>query len=341
MNFSAFDLNLLRVFNAMMIELSTVRAAERVGLTQPAVSAALGRLRQILHDDLFVREGNRMVPTPRALALQEPIRAALRQVEDVLTSGSGFEPASAERNFFIGGSDYVSTFLLPRLIRSVRREAPRVTLQMLDFLPARHVFSGLTEGRVDVAVERAMDAPEWINHALLHLSFVVCLARKDHPVLARSGTAPGERIPPDIYCAIPQVILSTDGSKVGSIDPELRRIGLSRNVEVTVPHFQAVALAAASSDLLGNMPIHFARYAARLLNLNLYLTPVDPPIVEMRMYWHRRLEQDPAQAWLRRKISTAMAFDTVYPPVNLTTADTLPWEPEISRSRPGDARREA
>ncbi len=265
MNFAAFDLNLLRVFHAMMIESSTVRAGERIGLTQPAVSAALGRLRQILHDDLFVREGNRMVPTPRALALQEPVRSALRQLEDALSSAVGFDPATTERNFFIAGSDYVSAFLLPRLIRSIRPEAPRVTLQMLDFLPARQVFAGLTEGRVDVAVERGMEAPEWINHVMLHLSFVVCLARKDHPLLSKSGAVPGERIPPEVYCAIPQVILSTDGSKVGSVDSELRRLGLIRTVEVTVPHFQAVALAAASSDLLGSLPIHFARYAARLL----------------------------------------------------------------------------
>lgn len=326
MNFAGFDLNLLRVFDAMMIELSTVRAGERVGLTQPAVSAAIGRLRHILHDDLFVREGNRMVPTPRAIALQEPVRTALRQLEDALFSGTVFDPATTDRNFLVAGSDYVSTFLMPRLLRLVRSEAPRATLQMLDFLPARQVFAGLTEGRVDVAVEREMEAPEWISHAMLHRSFVVCIARKDHPLLVLSETVPGGRLSPEVYCAIPQVILSTDGSKIGSVHPQLHRLGLSRTVEVTVPHFQAVALAVVGSDLLGSLPIHFARYSARLLNLNLYLPPFDPPIIQMRMYWHRRLEQDRAQAWLRNKIATAMTFDTTYPPANLATADTLPWD---------------
>lgn len=325
MNFAALDLNLLRVFNAMMIELSTVRTGDRIGLSQPAVSSALGRLRQIVGDDLFVRDGNRMVPTPRALALQEPIRSALRQLEDALSSVVGFDPATSHHNFLIAGSDYVSTFLMPWLASSLKSEAPRITLQMLDF-PPRQVFSVLSEGRVDVAVERQLDPPDWIGHRTLYRSFVVCLARKDHPALLSSGTAPGERIPPDVYSAIPQVILSTDGSKGGSVDPELRRIGLSRSVGITVPHFQAIALTAASSDMLGNLPIHFARYAARLLNLELYLPPVDPPIVEMRMYWHRRLEQDPAQAWLRRKIVTAMNFDATYPPVNLTTPISLPWD---------------
>jgi DNA-binding transcriptional LysR family regulator len=324
-NFAALDLNLLRVFNAMMIERSTVRAGERVGLSQPAVSSALGRLRQILHDDLFIRDGNRMVPTTKALALQDPIKAALQQIEDALSTALGFDPAITDRNFVIAGSDYVSTFLMPQLARTAALEAPRVTLQMLDFPPSQ-VFSLLSEGRVDVAVERGMDPPDWICQETLFRSFVVCIARKGHPVLARSGIAPGTRIPPDVYCAIPQVILSTDGSKAGSMQEALGRLGLSRRVAMTVPHFQAVALAAAGGDLLGNVPVQFARYSARLLDLDLYLPPVAPPIVEMRLYWHRRAERDPALDWLRKKIASAMDFDTAYPPAELGKAEKLPWE---------------
>ena len=275
MNFAALDLNLLRVFDAMMMELSTVRAGGRLGLTQSAVSAALGRLRQIMQDDLFVREGNRMVPTPRALALQEPIRTALRQMEEALSSAAGFDPGTADRDFVLAGSDYVSAFLMPRLARVVRPEAPDVTLQMLD-VPAQQVVPFLSKGRVDVAVERQMETPDWIGHAALYRSFIVATARKGHPALARQGIAPGDRIPADVYCTIPQVILSTDGTKTGSVDPELRRLGLSRSVRMTVPHFHAVAIAVASSDLLGNVPVHFARYAASLLDLNLYLPPFDP-----------------------------------------------------------------
>jgi DNA-binding transcriptional LysR family regulator len=325
MNFAALDLNLLRVFNAMMIDLSTVRAGERVGLSQPAVSSALGRLRQIIGDDLFVRDGNRMVPTPKALALRDPIRSALQQMEDALAQALTFDPATADNNFIIAGSDYISTFLMPRLAQSLGLRAPGVAVQLLDFPPNR-VFELLSEGRVDVAVERGLEPPDWIHQATLFRSFVVCIARKGHPVLSRSGIQPGERIPPELYCAIPQVILSTDGSKAGSMQQELRRLGFSRRIGMTVPHFQAIALATAGSNLLGNMPIHFARYAARLFDLDLYLPPVDPPIVQMRMYWHRRLERDPAQSWLRIAIQSAMDFDTPYPPPNLAKAEKLPWE---------------
>lgn len=325
MNFAALDLNLLRVFDAMMIDLSTVRAGERVGLSQPAVSSAIGRLRQLTGDDLFVRDGNRMVPTPKALALRDPIRAALRQIEDALSQATSFDPATAQHDFVIAGSDYVSTFLMPRLANSVAAAAPRVTVQLLDHPPNR-IFDLISEGRVDVAVERGLEPPEWIHQVTLFRSFVVCIARRGHPALSRGGVEPGSRIPHDLYCAIPQIILSTDGTKAGSMQRELQRLGLHRRIAMTVPHFQAIALATAGSDLLGNIPIHFARYAARLLDLDLYLPPVDPPIVQMRMYWHRRLERDPASTWLRAAIRSAMDFDTPFPPPTLRRADKLPWE---------------
>jgi DNA-binding transcriptional LysR family regulator len=322
-NFASLDLNLLRVFDAMMLELSTVRAGERVGLTQPAVSSALGRLRHITRDDLFVREGNKMVPTPRALALRDPVRNALRQLEDALASTAGFDAAAAEENFLIAGSDYVSTLLMPALVRSVICDAPGVTVQMLD-VPANRVFASLSEGKVDVALERKMEAPEWIGQRALFCSFVVCVARKGHPSLVKGGIAPGARIPLELFCSIPQVLLSTDGSKAGSLDAGLRERGASRMIRATAAHFQAVALAVASSDLLGNLPIRFAQYAARLLDLDLYLPPFDPPIIQMCMYWHRRLERDPAQIWLREKIVAAMDFDTAYPPANLSSSEKLP-----------------
>jgi DNA-binding transcriptional LysR family regulator len=252
---AALDLNLLRVFNAMMIDLSTVRTGERVGLSQPAVSSALKRLRQIMGDDLFVRDGNRMVPTPKALALREPIRSALQQMEDALTQAVTFDPATADNNFMIAGSDYISTFLMPRLASSKRLEAPGVTVQLLDYPPNR-VFELLSEGRVDVAIERELEPPDWIHQETLFQSFVVCIARKGHPALSRSGIEAGGRLPPELYCEIPQVILSTDGSKAGSMQRELRRLGFSRHIGMTVPHFLAIALATAGSDLLGNMPIH-------------------------------------------------------------------------------------
>ena len=222
MNFAALDLNLLRVFDAMAIELNTTRAGERVGLSQPAVSSALGRLRHIIGDELFVREGNRMVATPRALTLREPIREALRQMENALSSVARFDPAAATQIFRISGSDYFSALLMPRLAAAVMPEAPGVTLQMLDH-PSSEALRLLGEGAIDMGVDARFDLPEWVCSQTLFQSFIVSVAPKNHPVLAKAGIQPGSRIPPEIFCAIPQVLMSMDGGQDRYGGPGARR----------------------------------------------------------------------------------------------------------------------
>ncbi len=324
MNFAAIDLNLLRVFDAMMLELSTVRAGERVGLSQPAVSSALGRLRHIVGDELFVRDGNRMVPTPRALQLKEPVRAALQQMEEALAAAIGFDPAISRQTFVLLGSDYFSTLLMPRLAQQMVPGAPSVTLQMLDY-PSREVVRLLSEGAIDAAVDRTLEMPEWIMRKTLFHSYILCVAAKDHPVLKRHRIKPGARIPAEVYCEISQVMLSMDGGKTGTVDGALKEFGLTRTVVMTVPHFQAVALAAASSALLGNLPVHFARQAAASLPLDIYLPPYDPPKLGVCLYWHKRLDKDPANIWLRSHIERALDFDSRFPPPKAKRTDAADW----------------
>jgi DNA-binding transcriptional LysR family regulator len=307
MNFAALDLNLLRVFDAMMIELNTTRTGERVGLSQPAVSAALGRLRQVTGDELFVREGNRMVATQRAEAMHEPIREALRRMEQALSAIAHFEPGNASQTFRISGSDYFSSLLMPPLAAAVMAEAPGVTLQMLDH-PTSEVVRLLGEGAIDLAVDAGLDAPEWICARTLFRSFIVAVLPKRYPLLVEAGVRPGERIPPRLFCAIPQVLMSMDGGKTGTMDRALAAHGLQRHVAMTVPHFHAVALAAAQGGLLGNLPVHFARRVAQLLDLDLYLPPHDPPIIDVVLAWHRRMDGNAANAWLRDHIARAMDF---------------------------------
>jgi DNA-binding transcriptional LysR family regulator len=301
------------VFNAMAIELNTTRAGERVGLSQPAVSSALGRLRHIVGDELFVREGNRMVATPRALMLCEPIREALRAMEHALSSVARFDPAAAAQTFRISGSDYFSALLMPRLAAAIRDEAPGVTLQMLDH-HSSEALRLLGEGAIDMGVEARFDGPDWVCSRTLFQSFIVSVAPKKHPVLVKAGIKPGHRIPPDIFCAIPQVLMSMDGGKTGTVDPVLAERGLRRQVAVTVPHFQAVALTIAEGGLLGSLPIHFARPVAKQLGLELYLPPFDPPVIDVVLFWHRRDDGNAASAWLRDHIARALDFG----PVRLT-----------------------
>lgn len=324
MNFAGVDLNLLRVFDAMMLELSTVRAGERVGLSQPAVSSALGRLRHIVGDELFVRDGNRMVPTPRALQLKEPVRAALRQMEEALAAVAGFDPATSQQTFVVLGSDYFSTLLMPRLAKQVVPEAPSVTLQMLDY-PSSEVFPLLSDGAIDTAVDRAMDPPEWIMRQTLFNSYLLCVAAKNHPMLKRHRVKPLTRIPAEVFCEIPQVMVSMDGGKTGTMDTTLKQYGLTRTVAMTVPHFQAVALAVAVSPLLGSLPVHFARFAAEMLGLELYLPPYDPPKMGVCLYWHKRSDRDPANIWLRNHIARAPDLDKHIPHPNVKRTDAADW----------------
>lgn len=324
MNFAAVDLNLLRVFDAMMLELSTVRAGERVGLSQPAVSSALGRLRHMIGDELFVRDGNRMVPTPRALQLKEPVRAALQGMEEALATVAGFDPATSSQTFVLQGSDYFSTLLMPRLAQQVVSEAPSVTLQMLDH-PSSEVFRLLSDGFTDAAVDRELDPPDWIIRKTLFHSYILCAAAKNNPVLKRHRIKPGTRIPAEVFCEIPQVMLSMDGGKTGTVDSTLKDHGLARRVAMTVPHFQAVALAAAASPLLGNLPVHFARYAAVSLALDLYLPPYDPPKLGVCLYWHRRHDRDPANIWLRDHIERALDVERHFPSPSVKRTDATDW----------------
>ena len=307
MNFAGLDLNLLRVFDAMMAELNTTRAGERIGLSQPAVSTAIGRLRHVTGDELFVREGNRMVATPRARQLAEPVREALRRVEEALSSVVRFDPATSDQTFRISGSDYFSALLMPRLAAAVVPEAPGVTVQMLDH-PGAEAVRLLGEGAIDMGVEADFDLPDWAASHRLFRSFIATVARRDHPALTAAGIRPGERIPPEVYCAVPHVIMSMDGGRTGTVDRVLAERGLARRVAMTVPHFQAVALAAVEAGLLGSLPIHFARSVAKTLALDLYLPPHDPPVLDAILFWHRRLDADAANIWLREHIIRALDF---------------------------------
>jgi DNA-binding transcriptional LysR family regulator len=331
MNFAALDLNLLRVFDALMATRSVTRAGERIGLSQPAVSSALGRLRHVTGDELFVRDGNSMAPTPQAEAMQAPVRDALRQIEEALAAVAGFDPATSSQSFMVIGSDYFSTLLMPGLIAAALAEAPGVTLQMTD-CPSNAVFARLSDGAADLAVDRALETPDWIASKLLFRSYIVAVARRGDPALARAGVRPGERIPAELFCELPQAILSKDGSRAGSVDGALREQGMTRRIAATLPHFQAVALSAASGAVIGNLPVHFAHHVAARLDLDLYLPPFDPPVLDVRMYWHRRMERDRANIWLRGHAAATLQNQARQPVPETPRTDGLSWETPVSRS---------
>lgn len=304
MNLNALDLNLLRVFDALMRERSATRAGERIGLSQPAVSAALNRLRHLVGDQLFVRRGNDMVPTPRAEDLAVPVRNALAEIEKAFAGGVAFDPARAERTFTFMGADFFSMRLMPALARRVSAIAPGVILRLLDSARG-DVDRLLQEDLIDAALERPLQVPDWISSELLFRSPFLIIAARGNPQLA--GIAAGETIPLDLFCAMSHAIRSIDGSLNGFIDGALEAIGRHRRVVLALPHFHGIALSVAASGLIAAVPKQVADILPKDLGLSVYRPPVAMPEPEVRMYWHARHDDDPAHRWIRAEILSALA----------------------------------
>jgi DNA-binding transcriptional LysR family regulator len=305
MNFATFDLNLLRVFDALIQERSATRAGDRVGLSQPAVSAALSRLRHALGDELFIRQGNEMVPTPRALALAEPLHDALARLEQALYGTERFDPASAVRDFRLLGADFFALLLMPALAQKLSAEAPSISLRLLDSARG-DIDRLLIADEIDMALERPLDVPDWISRQLLFRSPFVIIAARRNEALAAAKVKPGAVIPLDLFCALPHVLRSIDGTTTGSIADALNAHGRKRRVVLTLAQFYAVGLAVSRGPLLAAVPVQFARAFADELELALYEPPVPVPVPDISLYWHKRHDGDPAHRWLREQIVAAV-----------------------------------
>lgn len=306
MNFAAFDLNLLRVFDALMRERSVTRAGEQIGLSQPAVSQALTRLRALLDDQLFVRKGAEMAPTPRAEALAPAVREALSLVEQALCGDQGFDPGRAERTYTILGSDFVSMLVMPQLHARIAREAPKVRLRLVDTAwgPVERL---LQEDALDFALERPLTLPDWVSREVLFVSPFAIVAARGHPAFQARGVAPGQAVPLDLFCETPQALRSIDGSLGGFTDEALAKVGRARRVTLALPHFAAVAEAVAQSELIAALPRQFAVAVADTLDLAVYEPPLPFGAPEISLYWHSRHDRNPAHRWIREHIRQVCA----------------------------------
>jgi DNA-binding transcriptional LysR family regulator len=295
-NFKTFDLNLLRVLDGMLAFRNTTRVGEVIGLSQPAVSAALRRLRDSLGDPLFVREGNTLVPTDFALSLQEPLRSALMSLDAALSGGATFDHARLDRSFVIGASDYFHEMLMPKLAATVSDIAPNVRLKMLPAL-TEDLPAMLTHGRFDIALSIAVKTPDWIKSKLAFQASNAVATRCRHPLLG--GLRRGDNLPFDLFCGVPQVIFSVTDEFTHFEDAELARLGRTRHVRMTVAGYHGVARIVAQSDLLGILPTRFALSVAPGLGLEVYRLPFEQPLVQMFLYWRDRDSQSSEQIWLR------------------------------------------
>ena len=285
------DLNLLVALDALLRERSVTRAALRVGLTQPSMSRALGRLRAMLGDALLVRSGRGLVPTPRALALQPELGGALERLAIVVGEQRSFDPASAERTFHVSTADYGMAILAPFVTASLFGQGPRVRLVL--HAQSANDDEALLEGRLDaLLVPRRPSTPGCVWTRLLSDEFV-CLVRREHPSV-------GAELSLAQYGSLGHVFVSPTLATAGVADQALARRGLRRRVSVVVPSFLAAPVIAAESDLIATVPSRIAKLFVGRLPVRSIPVPLTLPPVTISMAWHERMRRDPAHAWFRR-----------------------------------------
>lgn len=292
MNLRSVDLNLLVALDALLSERHVTRAADRVGLSQPAMSNALSRLRGLFADELLVRTATGMQPTPRALELLEPLRQLLRQVERVLESDAGFDPAVSERVFTVRMSDILACLILP-LLMARRPDAARVGYNILHLPPAQTV-EALERDEIDVAISMGLDHANSIRSHKLLRDRMVCLMRKAHPA-ARGGLT-FER-----FIAQQHMKVSMSPTDLRFVDEALAERGHRRVIALNVPHWLLVPHVLKTTDLLAVMPGHLA---TALIDdgLRMEELPFKSAPFHWMMYWHRRHDQSRANRWLREEI---------------------------------------
>ena len=295
MDVAAVDLNLLVVFDALMAERSVTRAGARIGRSQPAMSAALARLRRLLDDELFVRSATGLQPTPRALDLAPPLLGALAQIQATLDATRAFDPARTTQAFTIGLADHPAFVLLPGLLARLRRAAPDAKLHVRGFSHRDHTL--LESGETQVAIGIAPTPSANILVAPLFEEHFVCIVRKKHPLARRFSL---ER-----FLAFPHLLVSPEGDRRGLVDARLAERGLRRNVVVTLPQMYAAPALVASSDLVATLPAGVVRASGHAALLHTFAPPVPIDPVTFVMAWHRRNDAHPAQVWLREQIAIA------------------------------------
>src|SRR6476661_5285530 len=290
MNVQDVDLNLLRVFDAVLHERGVTPAAARLGLTQPAVSNALARLRALFGDPLFLRTPGGMDATPFARELAGPVRQALALLESALAHGPGFDPATSTRAFRFYMSDLGQIEFLPPLVERVQREAPGVRLEAAG-LDVEDIAAALAAGALDLAVGFLPSLSAPVRRTALFRDPYVCLMRADHQI--------NELTKKSFLTALHVLVTYSCGHRV--IEDAFERAGISRRIALRVPHFTGVPMVLERTDLILPLPARVARVYEKRGNFKSLPPPVSIPQADVGVHWHERFEADAGNRWLREQ----------------------------------------
>lgn len=312
MSFLTLDLNLLRVFDAVMTEQNLTRAASRLAMTQPAVSNALKRLRDALSDELLIRTAHGVKPTPRAESLWPAVRRALSELEEAVAP-TNFDVSKAHATFRMAMADATAALWLPSLVRSIENEAPGINVRMVP-LTTREPRPMLLRGDIDLAigffpgvVAQLAGGPDTpIRHEQLYSGKYVCVMRKEHPLARVDLTL-------DLYCAANHLLVSFSGRARGLVDEALTQLGRERRILLTVNQFFTAGRVVANSNLITVLPRHLIASTGMTGALIAKELPFTLPEVHIDMLWHERDARSPALKWLREHL-TGMIGDSSFSP---------------------------
>jgi len=298
------DLNLLEYLDVLLRERNVTRAASHLGLSQPAMSNGLGRLRILFDDPLLVRTSDGMTPTERALELQPVIREVLAMVDKAVQPQAAFDAATAERFFRIMATDYAESTIFPPILHRLREAAPGITLDIMT--PSDVSFLDVEQGKVDMVINRFDSIPQSFHQKTIWEDDFACLFSIDNPIrhnftldsylqaqhvwVSKTGMGVGVGMNPD------------DVQRLGWVDEALALIGKQRRITVFTRHYQAAMLMAEQNDLIVTIPAKAAKLQAHNPRVVVEKPPFEIPPIELKMAWSPLLQNNPAHQWMRRLI---------------------------------------
>ncbi len=294
MHLNRVDLNLLVVLDAIYTEGGITKAARKLHLTQPAISHALSRLREMFGDPLFERQGQAMAPTPLARGVIEPVRRSLRNLEITLNEVARFDPATSQAKFTVAVRDVLEATLLPALMERVAKEAPHIEIAAVR-ADRREIESELAMGTLDAAIDVLLPLSEHIHHSRIGIDPMVVMARKGHPAV-RKG------LDIETYLKQGHILVSSRRAGQGIEDVELSRHGLQRRIRLRCQHYFAACSVVSRTDLILTMPETYARIASQQFGNQILPFPLAMPTLDAHLYWHANVEAEPANRWLRERV---------------------------------------
>jgi DNA-binding transcriptional LysR family regulator len=299
MHLSKIDLNLFVVFDTIYAEGGITRAGKRLHLSQPAMSHALGRLRNMFGDPLFVRRGPNMVPTPFARQIIEAVRQSLQGLEVTLTRIDRFDPATASKRFTVGMRDVLESAILPALMRNISRTALQIDLSAVR-VDRRDLEGELAAGSIDAALDILLPLSEDIRRHRIGSELLTVLVRQEHPAI-------GDGLGLDTYLGLEHIAVSSRRRGLTVEDFELGRHNLRRRIRLRSQHYFAACATVSETDLALTMPERYARILNAQFKNKLLPFPLNVPAYDTCLYWHANAEGDPANAWLRRQLLAALS----------------------------------